>query len=282
MKWVGGKTRLLPEIAARMPRSYGRYFEPFCGGAALFFSMAPRTAVIADRNADLVATYRAVAIDVEGVIRRLAIHREAHGEKHYYATRARWNDAHVVWSPLDRAAAFIYLNRTCYNGLWRVNRSGGYNVPMGRYKNPPICDAEGLRAASRALARATILCADYRAAVADARAGDLVYFDPPYDPVTTTSNFVSYTADAFSRDDQATLATTAHELADRGVAVVLSNSDTPFIRSLYRGLRIDRVRCARAINSVAEKRGEVDEVIVMGGFTPRAARRTVSRARTAR
>ncbi len=124
MKWVGGKTRLLPEIAARMPRSYGRYFEPFCGGAALFFSMAPRTAVIADRNADLVATYRAVAIDVEGVIRRLAIHREAHGEKHYYATRARWNDAHVVWSPLDRAAAFIYLNRTCYNGLWRVNRAG--------------------------------------------------------------------------------------------------------------------------------------------------------------
>jgi DNA adenine methylase len=274
VKWVGGKTRLLPEIAARMPRTYGRYFEPFCGGAAVFFSLSPRAAVISDRNADLVGTYRAVATDVEGVIRRLAIHREAHDEKHYYATRARWNDAKIAWSPLDRAAAFIYLNRTCYNGLWRVNRSGGFNVPMGRYKNPPICDVPGLRAASAALARATILCGDYRAAVAEAREGDLVYFDPPYDPVTTTANFVSYTADAFGPDDQRALAALAHELVDRGVGVVLSNSDTPFVRSLYRGLRIDRVRCARAINCNADKRGDVDEVLVLGGFPMKAARRT--------
>ena len=282
VKWVGGKTRLLPEIAARMPRTYGRYFEPFAGGAAVFFSMAPPAAVLADRNADLIATYRAVASDVEGVIRRLAIHRDAHDEKHYYATRTRWNDASVVWTPLDRAAAFIYLNRTCYNGLWRVNRSGGFNVPMGRYKNPPICAAAGLRAASAVLARATIVCADYRTAVADARPGDLVYFDPPYDPVTTTANFVSYTADAFGPDDQRALATLAHELADRGVAVVLSNSDTPFIRSLYRGLRIDRVRCARAINCNADRRGDVDEVLVLGGFATKAARRTVTRRAAAR
>jgi DNA adenine methylase len=277
VKWVGGKTRLLPEIAARMPRTYGRYFEPFAGGAAVFFSMSPRAATISDRNADLVATYRTVATDVEGVIRRLAIHRDAHDEKHYYTTRARWNDKDVAWSPLDRAAAFIYLNRTCYNGLYRVNRSGGFNVPMGRYKNPPICDAPGLRAASAALARATELCGDYRAAVADARPGDLVYFDPPYDPLTPTANFVSYTADAFGPDDQRALATLAHELAERGVGVVLSNSDTPFVRSLYRGLRIDRVRCARAINCNAEKRGDVDEVLVLGGFATKAARRTVSR-----
>ncbi|MBZ0235257.1 MAG: DNA adenine methylase [Deltaproteobacteria bacterium] len=282
VKWVGGKTRLLPEIAARLPRTYGRYFEPFAGGAAVFFSMSPGAAVLADRNADLIATYRAVASDVEGVIRRLAIHRDAHDEKHYYATRARWNDASVAWTQLDRAAAFIYLNRTCYNGLWRVNRSGGFNVPMGRYKNPPICDAAGLRAASAVLARATILCADYRTAVADARPGDLVYFDPPYDPVTTTANFVSYTADAFGPDDQRALATLAHELADRGVAVVLSNSDTPFIRSLYRGLRIDRVRCARAINCNADRRGDVDEVLVLGGFATKAARRTVTRRAASR
>jgi DNA adenine methylase len=282
VKWVGGKTRLLPEIAARLPRSYNRYFEPFAGGAAVFFSVAPRTAVLADSNPDLIGTYRAVAQDVEGVIRRLAIHREAHAEKHYYATRARWNDATVAWTALDRAAAFIYLNRTCYNGLWRVNRAGGFNVPMGRYKNPPICDADGLRAASRALARTTLLCADYKAAVATARAGDLVYFDPPYDPVTTTSNFVSYTAGAFGPDDQRALAQLAHRLAARGVGVVLSNSDTPFVRSLYKGLRVDRVRCARAINCNAERRGDVDEVLVMGGFETRAARRTVRSAATSR
>lgn len=277
VKWVGGKTRLLPEIAARLPRTYGRYFEPFCGGAAVFFHLAPRAAVIADRNADLIATYRAVAEDVEGVIRRLAIHREAHDERHYYATRARWNDAGVAWTPLERAAAFIYLNRTCYNGLYRVNRSGGFNVPMGRYKNPLICDADGLRASARALAGAEILCADYRVAVASARAGDLVYFDPPYDPVTPTANFVSYTADAFGPEDQRALARLAHQLVDKGVAVVLSNSDTAFVRSLYKGMRIDRVRCARAINCNADRRGDVDEVMVLGGFAAqRAGKRTVA------
>ncbi len=271
VKWVGGKTRLLPEIVARLPRAYGRYYEPFAGGAAVFFNLAPHAAVIADRNADLIATYRAVASDVEGVIRQLAIHREAHGERHYYATRARWNDPGLKWTSLDRAATFIYLNRTCYNGLYRVNRAGGFNVPMGRYKNPLICDPDGLRAASKVLAGATIKHADYHEAVADARAGDLVYFDPPYDPVTTTANFVSYTADCFGPDDQRALASLARELVARGVAVVLSNSDTPFIRSLYKGLRIDRVRCARAINCNADRRGDVDEVLVLGGFAARRA-----------
>lgn len=279
VKWVGGKTRLLPDIVARLPRSFGRYYEPFAGGAAVFFHLVPERAVIADRNADLIATYRAVADDPDGVIRRLALHREAHTSDHYYATRARWNDREVAWSPLDRAAAFIYLNRTCYNGLWRVNRSGGFNVPMGRYKNPLICDAEGLRAASRVLRRAQLRCTDYAAAVADAQPGDLVYFDPPYDPVTTTANFVSYTPGAFGAEDQRALAALAHSLAERGVGVVLSNSDTPFVRSLYRGLRIDRVRCARAINCNGEGRGEVDEVLVLGGFETRAARRTIAAAR---
>ncbi len=282
VKWVGGQTRLLPEIAARLPRRYGRYFEPFAGGAAVFFSLAPARAVLADSNPDLIATYRAVATDVEGVIRRLALHRDAHGEGHYYATRARWNDRSVAWTPLDRAAAFIYLNRTCYNGLWRVNRAGGFNVPMGRYTNPLICDEAGLRAAARALARATLQCGDYQTAVASAGAGDLVYFDPPYDPVTPTASFVSYTAGAFGPDDQRALAALTHRLVERGVAVVLSNSDTPFVRSLYRGLRVDRVRCPRAINCNAQRRGDVDEVLVLGGFAAGAVRRTVARRASAR
>ncbi len=279
IKWVGGKTRLLPEIAARLPRQFGRYYEPFVGGGAVFFHLAPEQAVLSDRNADLIATYRAVADDPDGVLRRLAMHREAHDEEHYYATRARWNDRSVDWSPLDRAATFIYMNRTCYNGLYRVNRGGGFNVPMGRYKNPPICDPDGVRAASKVLRRAQLRCGDYRAAVADAQPGDLVYFDPPYDPITPTASFVSYTADAFGPDDQRALASLAHELADRGVGVVLSNSDTPFVRSLYKGLRMDRVRCARAINCNSERRGEVDEVLVLGGFATRAARRTAAAVR---
>ncbi len=266
VKWVGGKSRLMPELLARMPRDFGRYFEPFAGGAALFFRLGPRAAVLNDRNADLVAAYRAVAADPDAVIRRLEIHRKHHAEKHYYGTRERWNDPSVSWTPVDRAATFIYLNKTCYNGLWRVNRSGGFNVPMGRYKEPPICVPDALRAASRVLARAELRSGDYAEAVRDATRGDLVYFDPPYDPVTATASFTSYTGGGFGPDDQRALAELARSLVARGCKVVLSNSDTPFIRSLYQGLRIDRVLCARAINCNAARRGEVAEVIVLGGF----------------
>ena len=277
IKWVGGKTKLLPEIATRLPREYRRYYEPFAGGAAVFFHLGPSAAVISDRNPDLIGMYRAVAADPDGVIRRLAIHRDAHDEDHYYRTRARWNDRSVSWTALDRAATFVYLNRTCFNGLWRVNKGGGFNVPMGRYKNPTICDADTIARASALLRTTTILCGDYQAAVADAGPGDLVYFDPPYDPVTPTANFTAYTGDGFSRDDQAQLADTVRALADRGCAVVLSNSDTPFIRSLYRGLRVDRVRCPRAINSDPSRRGDVDEVLVLAGYAARAGKRAVSR-----
>ncbi|MCA9674351.1 MAG: DNA adenine methylase [Myxococcales bacterium] len=266
VKWVGGKSRLLAQLLPRLPETYGRYYEPFAGGAAMFFRLAPEAAVLNDFNADLVATYRAIAGDTDAVIRRLELHRKHHAEKHYYEVRARWNDRSVSWSPVDRAAAFIYLNKTCYNGLWRVNRSGGFNVPMGRYVDPPICVPDALHAAGAVLARAELRSGDYRAAVADAGPGDFVYFDPPYDPVAPTANFTSYTRDAFGPDDQRALAGLARELVERGCRVMLSNSDTPFIRSLYRGFRVDRVQCARAINCNAAKRGDVDEVVVMGGY----------------
>lgn len=277
IKWVGGKTRLLPEILARFPAAHGRYFEPFAGGAAVFFHLGPTAAVLSDRNRDLIEMYRTVAADPDGVLRVLALHKQHHDEAHYYQTRARWNDRSVSWTPLDRAATFIYLNRTCFNGLYRVNRAGDFNVPMGRYKNPAICDPAVLHAASAVLRRATLLCGDYADAVATATAGDLVYFDPPYDPVTPTANFTSYTADSFGPADQRALADTVRTLADRGCAVVLSNSDTPLVRSLYRGLRIDRVRCPRAINSDPSRRGDVDEVLVLAGFPARAAKRAARR-----
>lgn len=266
VKWVGGKTKLLPELLARMPENFGRYYEPFAGGAALFFRLAPRRAVLADANHDLVGLYTAIKKDVSAVIRCLGLHRDSHDESHYYETRTRWNDREVSWSTPERAAAFIYLNKTCFNGLWRVNRSGAFNVPIGRYTDPPICVPEALRAAQQVLSRAEIRRADYRTAVADAKAGDFLYFDPPYDPVTTTANFTSYTADVFGAEEQRALADTARALVAKGCMVMLSNSDTPFMRSIYKGFRVERVKCPRAINSNAAKRGDVDELIITGGY----------------
>ena len=266
IKWVGGKTRLLPELLARMPDTFGRYYEPFAGGAALFFRLAPKRAVLADSNKDLVTLYSAIAGDPNAVIRRLQHHREEHDEDHYYAMRAKWNEDHVSWPAAERAATFIYLNKTCFNGLWRVNRSGAFNVPIGRYTDPPFCVPDAVRAAATVLARAELRCADYQTAIHDAKAGDFLYFDPPYDPVTPTANYTSYSADGFGPDDQHTLAQTAKALVDRGCKVMLSNSDTPFIRSLYRGMRVERVKCPRAINSNAAKRGDVDELVITGGY----------------
>ena len=262
VKWAGGKTRLLDEIMVRRPVQFRRYFEPFFGGGAVFFRLAPTHAVISDCNPDLVNMYRCVAWHVEGVIRRLRNHRERHCEEHYYATRSRWNTRQGRQSDVDRAAMFIYLNKTCYNGLWRVNRKGLFNVPMGRYDDPPILDAEGLRAASRVLQRAELVESGYQHVVDRAGAGDFVYFDPPYQPASPTANFTSYTAGDFGEDDQRELARMCRVLAQAGAAVMVSNSDTPLIRELYQGFDIASVQCSRAINSRASSRGAVGEVII--------------------
>jgi DNA adenine methylase len=278
IKWVGGKTKLLPELLVRMPEHYGRYYEPFVGGGALFFRVGPERAVLNDWNADLVATYKAIASDPDAVITRLRSHRRKHCNRYYYAMRDRWNRHRswpvwmagaTKWAPAQRAAAFIYLNKTCFNGLWRVNKDGEFNVPIGRYKDPAICVPDAIRTASGALSNAVIRNYSYKAACWDAREGDFVYFDPPYDPVTPTANFTSYTARSFGREQQANLAEEARTLVARGCKVMLSNSDTRFVRELYKGFRIDRVMCPRAINSDASKRGAVGEVIITGGYTPR-------------
>lgn len=271
VKWPGGKTRLLSELIARAPAGWGRYFEPFAGGAALFFRLAPERAVLGDLNRDLIAMYRGLARDLEGVTRRLRGYRDAHSSQHYYATRTRWNTQRAAWLPAQRAATFIYLNKTCFNGLWRVNRAGEFNVPIGRYTDPPICVPALLRAAHLALARTALVASDYRATLRDAERGDLVYLDPPYHPVSATSSFTSYTADAFSADDQRELAATARQLVARGCHVMLSNSDTPLIHELYRGFRIDRVQCVRSINSAVDRRGAIDELIILGAPAPRRA-----------
>jgi DNA adenine methylase len=271
VKWAGGKSRLLPELFARLPERWGRYFEPFSGGAALYFALAPEHGVLGDANADLVRMYRALATDASAVIRKLRSHARAHSEPYYYGARTRWNARRAAWSAAAVAAAFIYLNKTCYNGLWRVNRAGGFNVPFGRYTNPPICVPDALIAAHRVLQRAELRCGDYRATLDDAERGDLVYLDPPYEPVTATASFTSYTAHAFGRDDQRALADTARRLVARGCHVVLSNSDTPFTRELYADFQIDTVRCPRSINSAASRRGDVAELIIVGRPAPRRA-----------
>jgi DNA adenine methylase len=165
----------------------------------------------------------------------------------------------------ERAAAFIYLNKTCYNGLWRVNSKGAFNVPMGRYEDPSILDPANLEAASSVLAGAELHVQPYGAVAAEARRGDFVYFDPPYQPLTPTANFVSYTADCFGEDDQRALAELVHGLAARGVHVMVSNSDTPLIRTIYRGLKQHVVLAARAINSRAAGRAPVRELVIVGG-----------------
>lgn len=234
VKWVGGKTKLLPELLRRMPVSGAYYYEPFAGGAALFFRLGHRYAVLNDANPELMDLYRVVAVDPAGLVARMRKHAMNHSTRYYYRMRARWNERGKTWGMADRAALFLYLNKTCFNGLWRVNRAGEFNVPIGRYDNPRICVPEELYAAHAALSHAALLCGDYREAVAGAGLWDLVYLDPPYD-----SCFTSYTPGGFSEEDQRALAVTAKDLVDRGCFVMLSNTDTPLIRDLYTDGRFD-------------------------------------------
>jgi DNA adenine methylase len=263
VKWVGGKTKLLPELRARLPKTYKRYFEPFVGGAALFFALEPQDAVLGDMNDALIDTYRAVQQAVENVIEELAVHRKKHvRDDYYYEVRTAWNAGKWQMDAVGHAAAFIYLNKTCFNGLWRVNKKNEFNTPRGDYNNPKIFDPAALRAASKAL-KTTVLLEDGYAKTSEvASKGDFVYFDPPYDPISKTSNFTSYTKDGFGDEQQEALALHAETLHRRGVHVMLSNNDTPFIRNLYKGFCIDTVQCGRSINSKGDKRGKVNEVIV--------------------
>lgn len=261
IKWAGGKTRLLPELLARMPKKYGTYYEPFAGGAALFLRAKPERAVLGDMNADLIVMYQAVQSNVEEVLTRLAFYAGSHDKDFYYLVREKWNKGELLTTEYEHAAAFIYLNHTCFNGLWRVNKNGDFNVPMGDYKNPKIVDANNLRAVADQLRGVELLHGSYIDTLENVRAGDFVYLDPPYD-----ETFNGYTSDgAF---DQRTLALAVELLAERGAHVMLSNSDTPLIRELYGAYPYETVRCGRAINSDGSGRGNVNEVLVTIPGTP--------------
>jgi DNA adenine methylase len=263
VKWAGGKARLLPELLARLPTHMKTYAEPFAGGAALFFALVSddtRTfehAVLADRNEELVACYRAVRADVGGLIDALKHYR--YDRDTFYAVRAEGTEGK---SEVERGARLIYLNRTCFNGLWRVNASGKFNVPFGRYDNPRIVDEEGLRLASQALSRAEVVCVDFEEATSKLAVGDFAYFDPPYVPLSKTASFTAYGPGGFGPADQERLSRVLRELRGRGVLAMLSNADTDGARALYKDFSVHVVRAPRAINSNAAKRGDVSELLV--------------------
>jgi DNA adenine methylase len=257
LKWVGGKGQLLAQFRTLLPTSYNRYYEPFIGGGALFFAVRPKRASLSDINGELIDCYRAIRDSVEAVIVALRGHRY---EKDYYYS-VRTMDPSRLGLPA-RAARTIFLNRSGFNGLYRVNQRGQFNVPFGRYTNPRLCDPENLRACAEALLDLEIEQGDFALTTKAARRGDFVYFDPPYVPVSGTANFTRYAAGQFGELDQQRLAATYANLSARGVLVMLSNSDTPIARDLYRGFQIDRVAATRSINSNPDRRGKVSEVVV--------------------
>lgn len=265
IKWAGGKSRLIEQYKPFLPTEFERYHEPFLGGGALFFYLAPqlqaqgKQAFLSDLNPELVNVYRCVRDEVEGLIELLAEHQERHGKTHYYEVRSQLQTESV-----PRAARFIYLNKTCYNGLYRENSKGLFNVPMGRYKNPKICAPNLLRAASSALQIADISEHPFAAVLDYAKgANDFVYFDPPYHPLSETSKFTAYSRYRFGAEEQKELRDAIAQLAARRAKVLVSNSDCPFIRDLYQNFQIETINAARSINSKASKRGKITEVLAI-------------------
>ena len=289
LKWAGGKRQLLPALRAFYPESFGRYFEPFVGSGAVFFDLyasgrlTGTPATLTDCNADLIGCYRVVrdrTPEVRRALERLARGHDAGAADHFYAVRDRFNRTRTRlaadnvadgYTPA-LAAMLIYLNRTGFNGLFRLNASGHFNVPVGRYVRPRICDPAHLSAVATALGApgVTLQLAPFESALSAARAGDLVYFDPPYAPVSDTARFTSYTARPFTLDDHVRLRDCAIELARRDCAVMVSNSSAPAMAALYEddpraaaaGLRVFRVPARRAINSRASARGPVTEFLL--------------------
>ena len=261
IKWAGGKSRLIAQYADHFPTEFGAYYEPFLGGGAVFFHLAPDRAVLSDINPRLIEAYQAVADDPAAVMERLDAHRRRHSEEHYTQSRRRLNEGQT--RPLvDRAALFIYLNKTCFNGLYRENRRGDFNVPIGSYTNPTLYERDNLIAVAQRLAGASIQQASFDAVLESAQEGDLVYFDPPYFPASKTASFTNYAAGGFEVDLQVKLAKVFAELARRGCFVMLSNSDVPAMHELYAGWRLVTVSAARCINSSGAKRGPVGELLV--------------------
>ena len=258
LKWAGGKNKLIQQYIPYFPKKFKTYYEPFLGGGAIFFYLNPQLAVLTDINAELVNTYRCVKNNVEELILLLKEHQLKHSKEYYYGVR-QGNGI----TPIEKAARLIYLNKTCFNGLYRENSKGEFNVPIGKYKNPKICNPVLLRSVSAALQPTQIDVRPFEDILKYASSSDdFVYFDPPYYPLSPTSNFTAYSRYSFSKDDQIRLKKVFAELAEREVKVMLSNSDSQFIRELYGDFNIHSISASRLINSNAMKRGKITEVLI--------------------
>lgn len=261
VKWVGGKRQLMFELIKNMPKSYNRYFEPFIGGGALFFELQPEQAYISDMNEELINLYSVVRDNVYELIKDLSKH-EVSKEYFLEIRNIDRTEQYTELSDVERASRFIYLNRTCFNGMYRVNSQGQFNVPFGHYKNPRIIDENNLLNCSELLKKTEIKCADFSEILTKVKKGDLVYFDPPYVPLNETSSFTSYTKDGFDINMQFKLRDVCDELDSMSVKFMLSNSDTKLVNELYENYNIKKVFASRQINANADGRGKITEVLV--------------------
>lgn len=259
LKWAGGKTQMLNDLLPKVPSSYGRYIEPFFGGGALFFALQPENAIIADSNPELVNMYRQVANNLDDVIDYLKKYKNT-SEMFYQVRALEWTEL----PPAEAAARTIYLNRTCFNGLYRVNRKGQFNVPYGKYVNPKICDEENLHAASKALQKAEIVCGDYLLVLEHyAKPGDFIFLDPPYLPISEYSDFKRYTKEQFYEEDHVELAKMVMRLHEMGCSVVLTNSNHPLVHELYSPFKIDVIQTKRHISCNGKSRKGEDVIVTV-------------------
>lgn len=264
-KWTGGKRQLLPVIRELMPKTYNRYFEPFVGGGALFFDLAPKDAVINDFNAELINCYQQIKDNPQELIEILKVHQEYNSKEYYLDLRSADRDERIdMMSEVQRAARILYMLRVNFNGLYRVNSKNQFNVPYGRYKNPKIVDEELISAISVYLNnnQLEIKMGDFEKAIVDVRTGDFVYFDPPYIPLSETSAFTSYTHEGFSFADQVRLRDAFKRLSDTGAYVMLSNSSSALVEELYKDFNIYYVEATRTNGAKSSSRGKISEIIV--------------------
>ena len=264
VKWVGGKRQLLPQILPLIPKRMSAYCEPFLGGGAVLFALQPRRALVNDLNQDLITVYRVIKENADALIEHLSRHENT--PEYFYRIRDldRDREAYAALSDVEKASRLLYLNKTCYNGLFRVNASGAFNSPYGHYRRPNIVNEQTIRGVSRYFNSCdiTFFSEDFAAVLDRVPRGGFVYLDPPYDPVSDTASFTGYNRGGFGREEQVRLKACCDALTARGVRFLLSNSATPFIRELYSSYHVSIVQARRAVNSVASRRGAIEEVLV--------------------
>ena len=271
LKWAGGKRQLLPVIKEYIPKKFSQYYEPFVGAGAVLFSLQPEKSIINDTNSELINCYQVIRDNPEELLELCQKHQKNNSKEYFYSLREEdRKDDFIDKSPLERAARIIYLNKTCFNGLFRVNKKGQFNVPYGNYSNPTIADSTVIRSVSTYLDRRNvrILEGDFTKAVTTAKKGAFIYFDPPYHPISDTSSFTNYSINGFGEKEQIKLKKLCDKLTERGCQVLVSNSSASLIVELYSdpNYEIVEVKASRAINAVSSKRGKINELLIYNKY----------------